>query len=177
MACAPPPAPPPFPQCSLAYNSTPAFDGYWPTIPPALDFVSIDAYVGDGSFEPTWMRQFYQQFIYPKLQPHQRVWVVPGLTGPLQDGVAPPGPPYLNDTLFLEKIQGYYNWTLQDDRVVGFMPWHWESYPPPPGAPLPKYSYGADCLPQTLKFLKSVAPACWNASRPSDDLSPIQKLN
>jgi hypothetical protein len=62
-------------------------------------------YVGDGLFEPTWIRQFYQQFIYPKLQPHQRVWVVPGLTGPLQDGVAPPGPPYLNDTLFLEKIQ------------------------------------------------------------------------
>lgn len=44
MACEPPPAPPPFPQCTLAYNSTPAFDGYWPTIPPALDFVSIDAY-------------------------------------------------------------------------------------------------------------------------------------
>jgi hypothetical protein len=51
------------------------------------------------------MRQFYQRFIYPKLQPHQNVWVVPGLTGPLQDGVAPAGPPYLNDTLFLEKIQ------------------------------------------------------------------------
>ncbi len=63
------------------------------------------SYVGDGLFEATWMRQFYQQFIYPKLQPHQRVWVVPGLTGPLQDGIAPPGPPYLNDTLFLQKIQ------------------------------------------------------------------------
>jgi hypothetical protein len=70
--------------------------------------VAIDGhgrYVGDGQFEPTWIRQFYQQYIYPKLQPNQRVWVVPGLTGPLQDGIAPPGPPYLNDTLFLEKIQ------------------------------------------------------------------------
>jgi hypothetical protein len=25
---------------------------------------------------------------WTELQPHQRVWVVPGLTGPLQDGVA-----------------------------------------------------------------------------------------
>jgi hypothetical protein len=51
------------------------------------------------------MQQFYQQFIYPKLQPRQRVWVVPGVAGPLQDGIAPPAPPYLNDTLFLQKIQ------------------------------------------------------------------------
>ena len=68
-------------------------------------FDPVGRYVGDGQFEPSWVRQFYQRFIYPKLQPHQNVWVVPGLTGPLQDGVAPAGPPYLNDTLFLEKIQ------------------------------------------------------------------------
>jgi hypothetical protein len=54
-------------------------------------------------------------------------------------------------------MQGYYDWALQDERVVGFLPWHWESYPPLPGAPLPKYSYGADCLPQ-VPFRPSLRP-------------------
>jgi hypothetical protein len=90
------------PQPSTTFQSTRA-----PQRMPAFGCLACDSpcsYVGDGLFEPTWIRQFYEKFIYPKLQPHQNVWVVPGLTGPLNDSVAH-APPYLNDTLFLEKIQ------------------------------------------------------------------------
>lgn len=97
--------------------------GYWPSIPSALDYVSMDAYVGDGVVEPNFIRQFYISYVYPKLSPDQNVWVVPGLAGPLTDETTPAIPPYQNDTLFLEKMQGYATWTLEDDRVQGWLPW------------------------------------------------------
>lgn len=102
-------------QCKLVYNTSltqPPFAGYWPHVPRALDFVSMDAYVdapnstsadGDGAFEPRWVREFYNRRIYPKLDSsHQRVWVVPGLCGPIRDTVPPQitprTGPYLNDS-------------------------------------------------------------------------------
>ena len=40
------------------------FAGYWPSIPEALDYISMDAYVGDGSIEPNFIRDFYQVCIF-----------------------------------------------------------------------------------------------------------------
>ena len=82
--------------------------------------------------------------------------MVPGLNGPMSDGVAPVHGPYLNDSLYLEKMQAYANWTAHDQRVHGWLPWssppfqglhppsqytnqmprHWESFPEPAGTPI-----------------------------------------
>ena len=63
FACVPPPDDH-YPPCANAYNSTPMFAGYWPSIPEALDYISMDAYVGDGCIEPNFIRDFYQVCIF-----------------------------------------------------------------------------------------------------------------
>lgn len=49
-------------------------------VPPALDYISIDMYHMEpvsGNFALT-VKAFYTKYIYPKLAPHQHVWLVPG---------------------------------------------------------------------------------------------------
>ena len=184
LACVPPPGVTPTSMpgvvagCKEAYNSTfsrnqgtPVFAGYWPHVPRALDFVSMDAYVdspnstsadGDGAFEPVWIRQFYNDLIYPKLASHQRVWVVPGLCGPIRDTtppqITPSKGPYLNDSGYLAKMEVYAQWTREDERVVGWLPWHWETVLPGAGTVTPRFAYGADEVPRTLAYIKASAP-------------------
>ena len=52
----------------------------WPSIPASLDVISIDGYHA-GRNESDSMRAIYEKHLFPKLQPHQRVAVVPGLVG------------------------------------------------------------------------------------------------
>jgi hypothetical protein len=52
--------------------------GYWHKVPEALDYISIDSYDWPVEDSPGYMRRFYEDFIYPKLHPHQATWVVNG---------------------------------------------------------------------------------------------------
>ena len=52
--------------------------GYWPRVPEALDYISIDSYDWPPELSPGYMRRFYKDFIYPKLHSHQKTWVVFG---------------------------------------------------------------------------------------------------
>jgi hypothetical protein len=164
-----------------------SFGGYWPSVPSALDFVSVDAYCGNqtddrcgtcqGDFpsdpcrwqngssaskvvnltEPEWVRQYVENFMYPKMTVNQKIWVVPGLIAPT---AATPRTDFdldAYDRLSLRKMEGYARWTAEDPRVVGWLPWHWASYDN--GQPdVQPFTSGAESMPQTLRFIRSVAP-------------------
>ncbi len=55
-------------------------------------------------------------------------------------------------------MEGYAQWTREDERVVGWVPWHWESWIGAPGSVTPRFAYGADSAPDTVTYIKTAAP-------------------
>jgi hypothetical protein len=66
----------------------------WKYVPAGIDVISVDGYgicteeeavhewcAGVNASEAQWHRNSYEQLLYPKLMPHQRVAVIPGLLG------------------------------------------------------------------------------------------------
>ena len=52
-----------------------------PMLVPALDFVSVDIYDSNGTVEVDVVKSFLGNHIFPKLHPHQKVFLVPGVFG------------------------------------------------------------------------------------------------
>ena len=134
----------------------------WPSIPAGLDVISLDGY---GVCEPpdaaagfcgpanaseaAWHRAFYEARLYPKLLPHQRVAVVPGLFGcatPAQPGGCERNASYgtARCTCALDgadlsaegqarhlvaKLDAFAAWAREDARLVGINPWHYANRP------------------------------------------------
>ena len=65
--------------------------------------------------EAACVSKFLRQTVYPKLQPHQRVFVVPGLFGEKVDDAT--------DTALVAKFDNYWAMAQKDKRVVGLNPW------------------------------------------------------
>lgn len=88
---------------------------------PALDYVSVDTYLPGGA-EPPYARAFYTDFIYPKMSPNQGVWVIPGLMATIEaaDSFEESLAKSVNDTLFIEKMEAYLEWTAEDPRLQGW---------------------------------------------------------
>ena len=102
------------------------FPGLIKKLPQAIDFVSADLYTYSAPGEAAQAQKFYTKLIYPTLSAHQKTWVVPGL---FADSTQPVN---MSDYLLVEKLQGYWQWVQKDTRVVGLIPWHWDSrYPRP----------------------------------------------
>jgi hypothetical protein len=149
------------------------FPRYWPHVPASLDFVSVDVYCyydggrcssaecpggASDTCEVTTAKHFYEQYIFPKLSPHQRVWLVPGLFAKIE-----PAPSYatslaysVNETAQLAKLAAYATWTSEEERIVGWMPYHYFNrlWNPSPASG----SWGAEVMPHALQFLKAHAP-------------------
>ena len=159
MGCPPPPAktcPGCVPNCG-SHNATHGFAGYWPVIPRALDYISADTYL-PGAQEPPWVRSFYEGYIFPKLSSSQGVFVIPGLMAKIE-----PAASYaeslkisVNDSLFVEKLNGYAQWTAMESRLSGWMPFHYYNrlWAPTPDSG----SWGAEVMPKTLRFLAEHKP-------------------
>ena len=88
---------------------------------PALDYVSVDTYLPGGA-EPPYARAFYTDFIYPKMSANQGVWVIPGLMATIEaaDSFEESLAKSVNDTLFIEKMEAYLEWTEEDPRLQGW---------------------------------------------------------
>ena len=109
-------------------------------LPEGLDLISIDSYeLGNISranktvghtyagypwwqAEPLENKQFYQQFLAPKLWPHQRMMVVPGFYG---NNTATAAEAALQDERLVEKLDIYWEWVKSDPLMVGMNPYHW----------------------------------------------------
>ena len=53
--------------------------GYWPKVPEALTHISLDSYTGDCFWEALATRGLYEQYLYPRMSPTQKVFLVPGI--------------------------------------------------------------------------------------------------
>ena len=110
-------------------------------------------------------RDYYQRFVFPKLSPQQRVWLVPGLFATIK--TAPSRAQSLalsvNDTEKRAKLAGYAAWTAEERRIVGWMPFHFYNrlWEPSPASG----SWGAEVMPETLAFLAAHAPPKLTAVR------------
>ena len=91
-----------------------------------------------GAQEPLQAAAFYRRFVYPKLHPHQRTMVVPGLYGDATESVESQEP------ALLEKLDAFWRWVRNDTKVVGIIPWHWRSWG--------SRSHGWDCHLDALFF-------------------------
>eukprot|EP01051_Picozoa_sp_SAG22_P016498 SAG22_NODE_2340_length_2689_cov_1.976448_2_plen_585_part_01 len=131
-------------------------------IAPALDYVSADYYTGygpanihgeNGTAEADGVRNFYESIVYPKLGPHQNVWVVPGVFACSNVSYMPLAN---SSRSVIAKLSKYFEWAKVDPRVAGVNPWHLSrrshsQHPTPCDMML-----GAVDMPDVMKLLRSM---------------------
>jgi hypothetical protein len=74
-------------------------------------------------------RALIDEYIRPRLRPHQRIMLVPGLDGNGVNNVS--GTMADQDEYLVEKLNGYLEWAKSDKDIVGLIPWHWLNEPSP----------------------------------------------
>ena len=99
------------------------------------------------------MKSIYTHQLFPRLLPHQRVFVVPGLFTTANASV----PIAQQDEQLLEKWNGYLAWIAAEPRIIGVNPWHYDTWNGSDGL-------GAGTFPKTLR-----AVAAFGKTLPSGD--------
>ena len=100
------------------------------TIPPALDFISIDRYLSPTSANATGreevelVRRTYEAYIFPKLAHNQSALLIPGTYGCTEAGALPLAE---EDAQIAAKLDAYGAWAGADDRVGGLVAWHFNN--------------------------------------------------
>jgi hypothetical protein len=145
-------------------------------VPASVDWVSCDNYqdpttnqTGPWPWDPsptvseaTTKRYIAEHHIYPKLHPHQKVVMLPGLFGNRSDA--------WTDDWLVKKVQEYWVWGKEDPRVAGFCGYHYDTrtvYPQCPGlysdGPCPTlyghaccFKYGAGAYPRLNALLQQI---------------------
>ena len=142
-----------FPDCFVFYNEGGAplyasrninhFHAPYPHVPAAVDFVSVDDY------QPMSIRKntewFYRSFLYPKMLPHHRAWMVP----PVFAWINATCDLACWDTLAVTEAAAYLEWAGRDERIVGLDGFHYASYPP--------HDLGLVSMPRTLACYQALA--------------------
>eukprot|EP01052_Picozoa_sp_SAG31_P026301 SAG31_NODE_2374_length_5842_cov_18.784433_1_plen_1112_part_00 len=136
-------------------------DRVWPSIPSQIDYISLDRYCRDDKYcnnsadvieEALDAAKEAQHYLIPLLQPHQRLWAVPGLFGPASARGAPARAEY--DSLLVQKLERWLEVMRNDTRWVGLMGWHWPSM----SSIAPQYALGASAFPKLLQKLAQTKP-------------------
>ena len=70
------------------------------------------------------MQNIYAQLLWPRLLPHQRAFVVPGLYSTANASV----PIAWQDGQLLVKWKGYLEWIAAEPRIIGVNPWHYDTW-------------------------------------------------
>ena len=127
--------------------------GGMPTIPDAIDLISVDVYgygpggrmVAGGPTEHAYARKLVEAALYPRMKPHQRVLLVPGafaqwnVSEPSTTGASGSKPSVAQQDDVISKLDGYWSWAQNDTRIAGInccerlhalLP-HPQSHPPP----------------------------------------------
>jgi hypothetical protein len=163
-----------FPSAFLYYNEggAPLWGNYdvnhkktvYPHIPDAVDYVSTDDYatINTGGMNASAIHHLanapnqYQRFIYPRLLPHQKVFVVPqAYAGAITDYCpavkswkTPASASDLSamDDCMLNQTIGYLRWIDSDDKIVGIDAFHLSTY-----GSKASLDYGTESMPKTLE--------------------------
>ena len=138
-------------ECRAGYCA----DRVWSAIPPEIDYVSLDNYCRDDKYcnvSADVAAAEAQHYLMPLLQPHQRLWAVPGLFGPASARGAAARAAY--DALLVEKLEGWLQIIRGDARWVGLMGWHWPSM----NTISAEYALGAAAFPKLQAALAQTKP-------------------
>ena len=138
------------------------------SIPTGIDVISFDGYSA-GTLEVDQHRALYQTHLYPKLAPHQRAAVVPGLfgcslpnKGKCEANASATGPHCMcalnGDDLsdeaqsakLVAKLEGYMSWAREDPNIAGIIPWHYSNRMEMT-ALTPSYGLGAAAFPALVQ--------------------------
>jgi hypothetical protein len=135
---------------------------FWPMVPASIDYISMDRYdIGNvnATYEIRATQEFYFGHVYPKLYPHQGVFVIPGIYGndPVncqKNNVSCP----LEDQAVqvVSKLEQYFAWAQQDDRIVGFNPWHFNNRSVPQWGGAYDQQLGGNSMPSVVAKLKEI---------------------
>ena len=124
-------------ECKSSFNATRWHHGHTMRgitgmIPAGLDIISFDSYelVNGSSFAPTpwWLQEpkenkaYTEAVIVPKMHPHQKLMVVPGFYG---NDTATAAEHTVQDGRLLAKLEAYWTWIKDDEKMVGLNPYHW----------------------------------------------------
>ena len=121
--------------------------------------------------EAQMMRGLYERLLLPKMAPHQKLAVVPGLFG---DYSKPLG---AQDDDLLAKIDGYVAWAQREPRIALVNAWHYADLGAPPNTKVvPNHNHqrdgpyvrGAYAFPKLLARLRALGDAI-NASQSRTD--------
>ena len=124
----------------------------WSTIPAGLDFISADVY-NSGAVEAKVAKQHYEHYLFPALQHHQKLFLVPGLYGPngTQNN---PVAIRATDIKLEEKLQAHLEWAHTDERIAGVFFWHWSTLPQ--NFHPSTMTEGGSQYPKTLRLVKEL---------------------
>ena len=126
---------------------------------PDLDLVSIDVYqdyLPSSPISPKEAlsaRHFAETEMYPRMHPHQRIMFVPGTFACSNLSFMP-----LNESSarVVAALDGFFQWGLEDDRVAGFNPWHFNDRGHPQHNPPCDMQLGAVSMPKVVEKLKEI---------------------
>lgn len=96
-------------------------------LPAEISWFSVDTY----HFHPSEnyaksVRLFYENWVYPKLHDHQAVLVIPGAFGSRHHKKCSLA---CYDRFCSKDAWDFYDWAVDDDRVVAIAPYHWNTCP------------------------------------------------
>ena len=110
-------------ECDRSFHAGYNPAAHYSKVPDAIDVISIDMYAGAG--EASASQAFYREYILPRMADHQRIILVPGLYG--DRNVSRTGSMASQEAAVLHKLETFWAWARDDRRVVGLVPWHWQS--------------------------------------------------
>ncbi len=141
-----------------------------PRIPVAVDLFSFDLYVCSAenqpragirdSEEPLLARQFFEQFVRPKLiSENTKIVLVPGVFA--DPDTTRSGSIATQDAVVAAKVQGYIDWMRNEsDTIAGLSAWKWANDKLANGSWNPSYgaiAVGGESLPQTAALIRQIA--------------------
>ena len=149
----------PFDDCQK-YN--PSLSCWGDSVPTSIDLISLDIYHHAGSStdnpatEADTAEQFVNAHVKPKLNPHQRLFVVPGTFADWNQTRS--GSVLQQQDGIVAKLNAYWKWVQRDPLISGINCWHWSTIPNlykrSPGI-IPFY-YGVDHMPKVLSRLVEI---------------------
>jgi len=123
------------------------------TVPTALDWLSMDFYPDEGTFQDN--INIYNTKIFPKMNIGQSALYVPPGYATSQNEARYCGIPNCTEAMLNWAVESY-RWALLEQRIVGLYPWHYNSYT---YAQLPGFEIGVESMPAVLAKWKEIGKA------------------
>lgn len=126
------------------------------SVPAGLTWISFDFYNPPAS----WIRGLYEQHLYPKMLPHQRVLLVPDASTSafVKPGNANHSGSGWSVPDMVGRAHEYFAWAATDTsgKIIGMNPWHWNTVPFTPGD---YWELGIESIPPLTQVWTAIGQA------------------